>query len=169
MCCCSCWPGRPGWAWRRRPCTWRTSASATMPSKAATRPPWRSPAATVWGGMLCFAGSNAGEGETIWTTLFPAAVSTALLWVLWVAFASASRVADAVTIDRDTASGLRLAGLLIACGVVLGRAAAGDWHGTEECLKDMVRIGWPAGMLTLAALIAQWRFRPTPAMPPGVC
>jgi len=76
----------------------------------------------VWGGMLCFAGANAGEGATIWTTFFPAAVSTGLLWFLWFVLACASRVSDAVTIDRDTASGLRLAGLLIAGGVVLGRA-----------------------------------------------
>lgn len=121
----------------------------------------------VWGAMLCFAGSNAGEGETIWTTFFPAGVSTGLLWCLCFVLACGSGVADAVSIDRDTASGLRLAGLLIASGIILGRAAAGDWHGAGNCLADMGRIGWPAGALTVVALIAQWRLGPTPQKPKG--
>jgi hypothetical protein len=115
----------------------------------------------IWAAMLCFAGSNAGEGETIWTTFFPAAVATALLWLLWFVLACVSSVVEAVTIDRDISSGLRLAGLLIAGGLVLGRAGAGD------CLADMVQIGWPAGTLTLVALIAQVWLRPTPRRPRG--
>ena len=38
------------------------------------------------GATLCFAGSNVGEGETIWTTFLPAVLSIAALfgiWILW--------------------------------------------------------------------------------------
>jgi uncharacterized membrane protein YjfL (UPF0719 family) len=122
-------------------------------------------AGAVVGTSLCFIGSNIGEGATIWTTFLPAFVGTVLLWWLWLAVELATRVSDAVTIDRDVASGLRLAGFLAGAGLVLGHGGAGDWRSLDATLADFARLGWPTAALALAAAAAQWVLGPTPTEP----
>jgi hypothetical protein len=39
--------------------------------------------------------------------------------------------------------GLRLAGFLIGCGLILGRAVAGDWISLDATIGDFVRKAWP--------------------------
>jgi hypothetical protein len=97
----------------------------------------RNPAGVIslcgaWIGVtLCYAGGNIGEGPTIWTTFVPAAAATAALLFLWLLLAVATGVSENIAIDRDAASALRLAGFLIAAGLVLGRAVAGDFQSWE--------------------------------------
>jgi uncharacterized membrane protein YjfL (UPF0719 family) len=117
------------------------------------------------GTILCYAGSNIGEGSTIWTTFIPAALATAALLALWLILELFARVSEAITIDRDTASGVRLAALLISCGLVLGRAAAGNWVSLDDTLHDFVRQGWPAVLLTAFAGVFQRLWRPTSREP----
>ena len=112
--------------------------------------------------MLCYAGSNIGEGATIWTTFLPALLSALALLCLWVLHALLSSCWESITIDRDTASGIRLAGLLVACGLILGRASAGDWHSVEATVHDLVMQGSPAVLLAAVATIVHLVFRPTP-------
>ena len=124
----------------------------------------------VIGVMLAYAQSNIGGGPTIWTTLVPALVATVALFAVW-AFAEfvGGGISENVTIDRDVASGVRLAALLVSAGAVLGRAMAGDWTGWPDTFVDFARLGWPA--LALAAIVAVVHrvCRPTPRRPrPGV-
>jgi uncharacterized membrane protein YjfL (UPF0719 family) len=136
----------------------------------------QNPAATVAtcggfvGVMLAYAQSNVGGGPTIWTTLVPALVATVALFVVW-AFAEfmSGGISENVTIDRDVASGLRLAALLAAAGAVLGRAMAGDWTGWRDTFAEFARLGWPVVVLAAGAAIVHRICRPTPRRPlPGV-
>jgi hypothetical protein len=112
----------------------------------------------VVGGMvavtLCYSGGNIGDGPGWWVVLFSAALATAGLIVAWLALAHLTNVVDAVTIDRDTAAGLRLGAFLIACGIVLGRGVAGDWISAAATLSDFV-VSLPAVavIVAIAALI----------------
>jgi hypothetical protein len=117
------------------------------------------------GSMLCYAGANIGEGATIWMTFQPAVLATATWFALWFVLELAARVADAVAIDRDLASGLRLGGCLIATGLILGTAVAGDWHSWGETIHDFTHQAWPAALLTFFAAVLQFLWRPTPVMP----
>ena len=77
---------------------------------------------------IVYAFSNIGMGPTIWTTIFPALAATILLVLMWLLIESIGRgVAEAITIDRDVATAFRLAGAMIGCAIILGRAAAGKW------------------------------------------
>ena len=58
------------------------------------------------------------------------------------------------------ASAIRLFCLLLAMGLVLGRAVAGNWHSSEETFQDFLRDGWPAGLLCLLAIPIEWLVRP---------
>lgn len=133
----------------------------------------RNPAAVVavcgaWAGAtLCYAGGNIGEGPTIWTTFAPAAVASGALFLLWFLLEIATRVSESVSIDRDAASSLRLAGFLIAAGLVLGRAVAGDFHSWQGTWRDFLAEGWPALPIWALAMILQLMLRPTPRRPEG--
>lgn len=119
----------------------------------------------VIGLLLCFAGANAGEGDTIWTTFVPALLGTLLLLALWLAVECVTHVHEAIVVGRDTASGLRLAGLLVGCGVVLGWAAAGDWNGGADMVADFARRGWPALLIAAMAIMLQRTLHPAPRRP----
>jgi len=127
-------------------------------------------AAVAWTGALvgvacCYAGANIGDGPGWNVVVFCALLSTGTLIVAWIALTQLCPVADSVTIDRDGAAGLRLGAFLIACGVILGRATAGDWVSAESALADFARY-LPAMIVLLA--IAAWverMARPTAQQP----
>jgi uncharacterized membrane protein YjfL (UPF0719 family) len=117
-------------------------------------------------GLTCaYAGANVGEGATIWMTFGPAVLAT-IVWVAaWGVFQLLTGASDTIAIDRDVASAIRLAGLFVALGLILGRAVAGDYESEERTLHDLVAQGWPVLPLTLAAAVVQIRARPRPGRP----
>jgi hypothetical protein len=122
-------------------------------------------AGTFVGVTLCFAGGNIGPGPTVWTTFGPAAMAAGALLLLWLLVELASGVSEAVTIDRDLASGVRLGAMLAACGLVLGRAVAGRWESAEDTFDDFVRDGWPAATVAFAAAAVHVMLTPTSHVP----
>jgi uncharacterized membrane protein YjfL (UPF0719 family) len=131
----------------------------------------RAAAAAVGGALvgtaLCYAGGNIGDGPGWWVVVFCAAIATAMLLISWIALTSITALGDAVIIGRDRAAGLRLAGFLVAVGLVLGRAVAGDWHSGAETISDFVAVLPWAAMILLTAIGVEWTMRPTPERPHG--
>jgi uncharacterized membrane protein YjfL (UPF0719 family) len=119
---------------------------------------------------IVYALANVGTGTTIWTTLVPAFVATvALLLMPMLIELTGGAVADAVTTDRDVASGLRLGGAVLGCSIILGRAAAGDWTSWNQTWNDLAVRGWPAVLIAIAAGVLHRRLRPTAEHPqPGI-
>jgi hypothetical protein len=111
---------------------------------------------------LCFAGGNIGDGPGWWVVVFSAALATAALFALWLGLDTLAGLADTVTIDRDRAAGVRLAGFLVASGIILGRAVAGDWVSTGATVRDFVLVGWPVLPLLGVAAALERNLRPTP-------
>ena len=56
---------------------------------------------------------------------------------------------------------IRLAGLLIAWGLVLGRAVAGDWESIRATIFDFKMQGWPSLVLLVIAIFLEFRLRPS--------
>jgi hypothetical protein len=120
----------------------------------------------LWiGTALASAGANIGRGDTIGTTLGPLAIAVATLLALAALLAIATRRFAAVRLDRDGPAGIRLAGLFIAWGLILGRAAAGDWESILRTWEDFLVYGWPAMVLLIAAVAIELEFRPTVVRP----
>ena len=88
------------------------------------------------GVTLCYAGGNIGDGPGWWVVLFSAGLATGTLLVTWAALASLTPIADASTIDRDPAAGVRLGSFLASCGLILGRGVAGDWVSATATVID---------------------------------
>lgn len=124
----------------------------------------------VTAAAIVFALANVGGGPTIWTTILPAGAGTAILCVLWltVQFVGGS-VAESITIDRDVATGLRVAGAMIGCSLVLGRAVGGNWKSWDQTWTDLALLGWPAIFLAIAAAVLHRFQKPSVANPrPGL-
>lgn len=111
--------------------------------------------------MLCFAGGNIGNGPGWWVVVFSAALATAGLLIAWQLIAAITSNADAVTIDRDPAAGMRLALFLVSCGLVLGRSVAGDWVSVDATLQDFFQLLPYVGILVVAAIVIEPMGRPT--------
>jgi hypothetical protein len=127
-------------------------------------------AAHAIGGALlgitfCFAGGNIGNGPGWWVVVFSAALSTAAFFVLWTLLDRFTGLADAVTVERDPASGIRLAGYFVGSGMILGRSVAGDWVNMRETVIDFGKVAWPVLLLWLAAVLLERTFRPTKENP----
>lgn len=103
------------------------------------------------GGEMAFAGANIGDGPGWWVVVFCAGLSTGTLIVGWLILQAMARLADRITIDRDSASGWHAGGLFIACGMILGRAVAGNWVSAGATFVDFVRLGSPSLLLFVFA------------------
>src|SRR5262249_6105296 len=134
----------------------------------------RSNRAAAWavvgaiGGLIfCFAGSNVGNGHSWGVVVFCATLATVTFFAVWKILDVAGGLSVAITIDRDEATGIRLAGMMTAAGMILGRGTAGDWHSSGETLADFVRVGWPVAPLLVIAAIVNRRFAPSAGRPPA--
>jgi hypothetical protein len=122
--------------------------------------------AGLWLGTgLVNAGANVGRGDTIDTTLGPLAMALATLLLLTGVLSAATGRFRAVRRDRDGPAGARLAGLLVAWGLVLGRAVAGDWESARRTWEDFLAYGWPVLALLAIAVAAERALRPTVRRP----
>ena len=114
---------------------------------------------------LCFGGGNIGDGPGWWVVLFSAVLATGTLALLWYLLDRSTALADQITIERDPAAGLRLAGFLVAAGLVLGRAVAGDWLSAPATVRDFALAGWPVLPLLVLAIAIDRATRITPERP----
>jgi uncharacterized membrane protein YjfL (UPF0719 family) len=114
---------------------------------------------------ITFAAGNLGEGPSYWENVFSGGLATGGLFGLWIGLELGGRVSVSIAEERDVASGLRFGGLLLAWGLILGRAAMGNWHSGEQTMHDFFRDGWLAAVLFLVALVIERFLRPSHARP----
>lgn len=112
------------------------------------------------GGMLLYCGAICGEGPSFWNNVFTVLVAGAGWFALWLGLELFSGISRSVAEERDPAAGLRLAGFLLATGLVLGRAAAGNWISMEATVDDLLNDGWICGPLLVGAVMQERLLRP---------
>jgi hypothetical protein len=110
---------------------------------------------------LIYAGGSIGEGPSYWSNVFSVALGTAGWLVLWILIEIGAKISLPIAEERDLASGLRLCGLLLANGLILGRAVAGDWHSEAATIHDLIRDGWAAPILCATALLVEKLAQPS--------
>jgi hypothetical protein len=104
---------------------------------------------------FCFAGGNIGDGPGWWVVAFSGLLATGAISIAWWLAAVWTDWVDRITIDRDLAAGIRSAGFFLGAGLILGRAAAGDWQSAAATVKDFAINGWPILPLLGAALVIE--------------
>lgn len=103
------------------------------------------------GGALLYCGAICGEGPSFWNNVFTVLVAGAVWFFLWFLLDLATSRAQAIAEERDVTAGWRLGGFLLATGLLVGRAAAGNWHSMEATFFELLRDSWRGLVLMLAA------------------
>lgn len=114
---------------------------------------------------IVYTGGSLGEGPSYWENIFSAGLAMIAWFALWMLMELAGKISISIAEERDLASGLRFGGWLLACGVILARAVAGDWHSTRGTMQDFARDGWPAAALFPIAMVAELLLRPSRLRP----
>lgn len=112
-----------------------------------------------------FAGANIGDGPGWWVVFFCAGLSTIGFFLLWTLINQFGSTIEAIVVDRDVATGIRFGGLMLSIGMILGRAAAGNWVSSAEAVEVFIKVGWPSLLLGLGGIIFERFLRPTPQHP----
>ena len=105
----------------------------------------------VLGVTIIYAGANVGDGPGWWVVVFTGVIATAIWFALVYGLQRYTGLFERITIERDYTSGVRALGYMLASGVVLGRAAAGDWISAESTIIDFWQA-WPVLVLFGLAL-----------------
>lgn len=102
----------------------------------------------------CYAGANIGDGPGWWCVVFAGGLAS-LVWLLLMGAVQATcDMAEAITVERDTACAIRLGGAMIACGLICGRGAAGDWTSAMQTAHEL-GVAWPAILLAVLAAVIE--------------
>jgi hypothetical protein len=117
----------------------------------------RNPAAAVLiigamaGQAAIYAGGNIGDGPGWWVVLVAALLGGAVWFVLWWIVEAGTGASEAITVGRDVPMAVRLAGYVLAVGLICGRGVAGDWVSFASMLAEF-GDAWAVLPLTVAAI-----------------
>ena len=109
---------------------------------------------------LLYAGGSIGEGPSYMNNVFSVGLAAGGFLSLWLLLEIGGGVSVSIAEERDTASGIRLAGFLLSIALVLGRAVAGDWHSESATVRDFINDGWPAVLMGAIAVPIEHYTRP---------
>lgn len=109
---------------------------------------------SITGGFLAvtaiYSGANIGDGPGWWCVVFAGGLGLFSWLLLGLIINLFTGIFERITIERDIYCGIRLCLYLLASGLILGRASAGDWTSFYMTVAEFM-IGWP--VLPLAALM----------------
>jgi len=105
---------------------------------------------------LCYAGGNIGEGPGAEAVVVSAGLATVCELALWLAFELCTSYASSerVTVDHDGQAAVRLCGMLLCNGVILGMAASGSWI-PDDLIPSFAKAAWPALVVTATGIVVE--------------
>ncbi|MCL2676127.1 MAG: hypothetical protein FWE84_06085 [Firmicutes bacterium] len=101
-----------------------------------------------------YSGANIGDGPGWWCVLIAGGMGVISWFVLGLIAIAATNAKERITSGRDTGCGVRLGLYLLAIGIILGRASAGDWISFDMTFKEF-SAGWPALALTTLFILVE--------------
>lgn len=109
------------------------------------------------GMAVIYAGANVGDGPGWWCVIFAGGLG----FIAWVILAMIvhlfTKAFERITVDRDISCGIRIGCYLLASGIILGRASAGDWTSVYMTVVEF-GAGWPVLLLTLFAILVEFLY-----------
>ncbi len=106
--------------------------------------------------VTIYSGANIGDGPGWWCVIFAGGLGLISWFILARVLNSFTQVFERITVDRDIYCGIRFGAYLLASGIILARASAGDWTSFYSTIIEFL-VGWPVLPLTgLAILIERY-------------
>lgn len=113
---------------------------------------------TVAGAFLglvaIYSGANIGDGPGWWCVIFAGGLGLVSWFLLGRLVNSFAQVFERITVDRDIYCGIRTGAYLLASGIILARASAGDWTSFSQTIAEFL-VGWPVLPLTAMAVVVE--------------
>jgi hypothetical protein len=103
---------------------------------------------------LIYSGANIGDGPGWWCVFIAGGLGVIVWFSLGLLIKYCADVFDRITIDRDLGCGIRIGCYLLASGLILARASAGDWTSFVRTIIEFAD-GWPVLPLTAAAILIE--------------
>ncbi|MBP7175306.1 MAG: hypothetical protein KBA53_03665 [Thermoclostridium sp.] len=104
--------------------------------------------------VIIFSGANIGDGPGWWCVLFAGGLGV----VAWIFLARIMNIftqaLERVSVERDIPCGIRFGFYLLASGIILARASAGDWTSFAMTIVEFY-VGWPVIPLTFLAIMVE--------------
>jgi hypothetical protein len=104
--------------------------------------------------VTIYSGANIGDGPGWWCVIFAGGLGFISWIILGRVFNSFAQVFERVTVDRDIYCGIRFGAYLLASGIILARASAGDWTSFYHTIVEFL-VGWPVLPLTALAILVE--------------
>ncbi len=103
---------------------------------------------------LIYSGANVGDGPGWWCVVFAGGLGTGAWFLLALIVSKIAGASEHITVERDVSCGIRFGGFLLASGIILARASAGDWTSFEMTVVEFLD-GWPVLLLAVLAVIVE--------------
>lgn len=103
---------------------------------------------------IIYSAANIGDGPGWWCVIFAGGLGLIAWIVLALIINLSAQVFERVTVDRDVSCGIRFGCYLLASGIILGRASAGDWTSFSMTVVELV-AGWPVLPLTMLMIVIE--------------
>ncbi len=104
--------------------------------------------------VIIYSGANIGDGPGWWCVVFAGGFGL----VVWIFLGRVvnifTQVLERISVERDIPCGIRFGFYLLASGIVLGRASAGDWTSFAMTIVEFY-VGWPVIPLTFLAIMVE--------------
>jgi len=104
--------------------------------------------------VTIYSGANIGDGPGWWCVIFAGGLGLISWFVLGRIVNSLTQVFERITVDRDIYCGIRFGAYLLASGIILARASAGDWTSFYDTIVEFL-VGWPVLPLTVLAILVE--------------
>lgn len=104
--------------------------------------------------VTIYSGANIGDGPGWWCVIFAGGLGLISWFLLGRLVNSFTQVFERITVDRDVYCGIRFGAYLLASGIILARASAGDWTSFYHTVVEFL-VGWPVLLLTALAILVE--------------
>ncbi|MCL1976962.1 MAG: hypothetical protein FWG55_02465 [Candidatus Bathyarchaeota archaeon] len=106
---------------------------------------------------LIYSGANIGNGPGWWCVVFTGGLGLVAWIILGLIINICTKNFERITVERDIGCGIRFGAYLLASGIILARACAGDWISFSMTVVEFTD-GW--SVLTLAGLLilVEWYY-----------
>lgn len=104
--------------------------------------------------VAIYSGANIGDGPGWWCVIFAGGLGLISWFLLGRLINSFTQVFERITVDRDIFCGIRFSSYLLASGIILARASAGDWTSFYSTIVEFL-VGWPVLLLTALVIIIE--------------
>ena len=103
---------------------------------------------------IIYSGANVGDGPGWWCVLFAGGLGLIAWILLGILMNKFTGIFERISVERDIYCGIRFGCYLLASGIILGRASAGDWTSFSVTIVEFL-VGWPVLPLTVLAIFIE--------------